>query len=66
MAKLAPTPQAHVAILATLGPLAIVPFAVNRVGTSHLFLWAMGMVSALYVGLPLLAGAAALVSCSAV
>ncbi|KIZ00884.1 hypothetical protein MNEG_7079 [Monoraphidium neglectum] len=55
-AKLAPTPLGHLLILATLGPLVLIPFAANRVGVGHPFLWAMGMVSALYVGLPIVAG----------
>lgn len=57
IAKLMPTPEAHMAVLCVLGPLAVVPFAIVRVGTGHLYLWAMGMISALYVGMPIIAGA---------
>lgn len=46
-------------VLCVLGPVGILPFAINRVGASHLFLWAMGMVAALYVGMPILTGWAA-------
>ncbi|WIA41085.1 hypothetical protein OEZ86_004716 [Tetradesmus obliquus] len=56
IAKLMPTPEAHMAVLCVLGPLAVVPFAIVRVGTGHLYLWAMGMISALYVGMPIIAG----------
>jgi hypothetical protein len=45
------------AVLCVLGPLAIIPFSIVRVGTGHLYLWAMGMISALYVGMPIIAGA---------
>jgi hypothetical protein len=54
--KLAPNRTAELVVLCVLGPLGILPFAINRVGTSHPFLWAMGMVSALYVGMPMLTG----------
>ncbi|KAF6256506.1 hypothetical protein COO60DRAFT_100118 [Scenedesmus sp. NREL 46B-D3] len=56
IAKLMPSPEAHMVVLCVLGPLAIVPFAVARVGTGHLYLWAMGLVSALYVGMPIIVG----------
>jgi hypothetical protein len=56
IAKLMPTPEAHMAVLCVLGPLAIIPFSIVRVGTGHLYLWAMGMISALYVGMPIIAG----------
>eukprot|EP00775_Hariotina_reticulata_P009285 gene9285-9450_t len=59
LAKLVDSPQGHLVVLCILGPLAIIPFAINRVGTSHWLLWAMGMISALYVGLPILGGFAA-------
>lgn len=56
LAKLSPDRTVHMILLCVLGPLAIIPFAIVRVGTSHLYLWAMGMVSALYVGMPIIAG----------
>jgi EamA domain-containing membrane protein RarD len=57
IAKLMPTPEANMAVLCVLGPVAIIPFSIVRVGTGHLYLWAMGMISALYVGMPIIAGA---------
>jgi hypothetical protein len=56
LGKLAPTPEGQLIILCVLGPLALVPFAANRVGTSHLYMFAMGLVSCLYLGMPILAG----------
>jgi len=59
VAKLVESPEAHLVVLCLLGSLSIIPFAINRVGTNHWLLWAMGMISALYVGLPILGGFAA-------
>lgn len=56
LGKLAPTQEGQLIILCVLGPLALVPFAANRVGTSHLYMFAMGLVSCLYLGMPILAG----------
>ncbi len=54
-----PTATAQLVTLSVLGPAGLVPFAINRVGTSHMFLWAMGMVSALYYGMPVISGVSA-------
>jgi hypothetical protein len=56
LAKLAPSQEGTLIILCVLGPLALIPFAINRMGTSHLYMFAMGMVSCLYLGMPILAG----------
>lgn len=56
LSKLAPTREAELVIDCVLGSLALIPFAANRMGTSHVYMFAMGMVSALYLGMPLLAG----------
>lgn len=56
LSKLAPTQEGKLIMLCVLGSLALIPFAINRMGTSHIYLFAMGMVSCLYLGMPLLAG----------
>lgn len=56
LGKLAPTAEGRLVVLCVLGPLALIPFAVNRMGTSHLYLFAMGMVSCMYLGMPILTG----------
>lgn len=56
LAKVAPSQEGTLIMLCVLGPLALIPFAINRMGTSHLYMFAMGMVSCLYLGMPILAG----------
>lgn len=59
LGKLAPSKTAELVVVSVLGALALIPFAVNRVGTSHLYMFAMGMISCLYLGMPILSGWAA-------
>lgn len=59
LGKLAPSREGQLIVLCVLGPLSLIPFCINRVGTSNIFLWAMGMISCLYLGMPILNGWAA-------
>lgn len=59
LGKLAPTKEGELIVLCILGPAALVPFAINRVSSGYIYLWAMGMISCLYLGMPILTGWAA-------